>query len=119
MTEWSVEVGNWLTEELAESFAQGPILDDNGTRLLTEKQVARVAGLKIEVFSHEHPPPHFRVKYSGETANYTIDDCTQMNGGLKKFYRNIKTWHAKNKDALISAWNKMRPGDCPVGKYEE
>jgi len=36
-------------------------------------------------------------------------------GGLKKWFKNIKKWHKQNKGELISAWNAMRPEGCPVG----
>jgi hypothetical protein len=81
--------------------------------------VDRFADLKIEVFSNEHPPPHFRIKCGNETANYRISDCEQLNGGLKRYHRTIKAWHARNKPKLIEVWNGRRPTDCPVGKYRE
>ncbi len=80
-------------------------------------RVARVKGLTVEVFAKEHPPPHFRVAANGETANYRIDDGTQINGGLLRRRRTIEQWHAQNKQLLIDAWNKRRPTDCPVGEY--
>jgi hypothetical protein len=75
--------------------------------------------LKIEIFANEHPPPHFRAKYGGETGNYRIRDCEQLNGGLRRHYRVIREWHSKNKPKLIAAWNNFRPSDCPVGEYVE
>ena len=66
MTEWSVVIDDELVASLAVSMRQGPIHEiqgDTGLRLLTEDTVARINGLKIEVFSNEHPPPHFRVEY--------------------------------------------------------
>jgi hypothetical protein len=120
MSEWIVilESGD-ARAALVWSLDQGPIMNDSGQRLLTEKQVERIGSLKIEVFSDEHPPPHFRVIYNGETANYAIADCSQLNGGLRKFRRNIVQWHADNKQVLIDAWNKSRPTGCPVGEYVE
>ena len=73
---------------LQESFARGPIVDDQGRRRLGEAQVARLGSLKIEIFAREHPPPHFRVSYQGDTASYRISDCTKINGRLEKFERN-------------------------------
>jgi hypothetical protein len=70
--EWLVPVPHTIEEELAQSFQSGPIIDDQGLRFLTEEQVANLDGLKIEIFSKEHPPPHFRVLYAGETANFTV-----------------------------------------------
>src|SRR5262249_20450266 len=81
--------------------------------------VDRFGGLKIEVFSNEHPPPHFRVRCNGETANYRIDNCEQLNGGLGRHYREIKDWHSIHKSKLIQKWNSSRPTDCPVGVYRE
>ncbi len=104
--------------DLAESFAQGPILG-NGRRSLTEKSVGQIGPLKIELFSKEHPPPHFRVSCQGETANYRISDCLKLNGGLERFDRNIRQWHAQNKQKLISTWDDRRPTNCPVGAYAE
>ena len=118
MPEWTVPITDERAlQELEESLYQGPIIDDQGRRFLTEAQVARLGGLKIEVFSVEHPPPHFRVSFQGQTANYQISDCCQMNGGLQKFYRNIRQWHAEHKQELIDAWNRFRPTNCPVGVY--
>ena len=86
---------------------------------LVEFLVDRYRGLKIEVFADEHPPPHFRVRCSGEIANYKISDCTQLNGGLARHWRVIRRWHKKHKLDLIHAWDKARPSDCPVGEYRE
>jgi len=123
MNEWTIDLEETYEDavkELEESFFQGPILDDIGRRLLTEKTIARIDGLKIEVFANEHPPPHFRVNYQGESNNFKISDCEPLHGNsLKKYHRNIKQWHKKNKQHLIKAWNNFRPDDCPVGKYTE
>jgi hypothetical protein len=81
--------------------------------------VGRFAGLKIIMFSREHPPPHFRVMCGGESADYRISDCEQLEGGLRKHYKVIREWHAENKPKLIEVWNKTRPTDCPVGPYRE
>ena len=106
--------------ELEECFCSGPMIDDNGTRLLNEELFDRLNGLKIDIFSNEHPPPHFRVKFQGQTNNFTISDCTPLNGNaLKKYFRNIKKWHAENKEGIVEFWDKKRPDDCPVGKYRE
>jgi hypothetical protein len=84
-----------------------------------ERLVDRFGALRIEVFAREHPPPHFRVICGGESANYRIADCHQLNGGLRREYRIVREWHAQNKDKLIDAWNRHRPSDCPVGEYRE
>jgi hypothetical protein len=122
MSEWSVDLEDKLLAELAESIRQGPVVEirgDTGLRLLTEETVGRIKGLKIEVFSNEHPPPHFRVKYQGSTANFTIRECNRMNGSgeILRFEKNIHLWWQTNKQKLIDKWNSSRPTDCPVGEY--
>lgn len=120
MPEWETiitDVGAVTT--LGECFARGGLIDDAGKRWLNEEEVGRIGSLKISVFSNEHPPPHFRVSYQGETANYRISDCAKLNGGLDRFNRNIKKWHAVHKPMLIDTWNETRPNNCPVGRYRE
>ena len=114
--EWIVEA-NALAVTLAESFRQGPVVDDFGRRMLAEELVANLDGLKIEIFAKEHPPPHFRVFYAGETANFTIDDCRKINGDLRKWEKNIRDWHVENRQNLIDTWNRTRPDGCPVGPF--
>ena len=124
MTKGAFLLSDELIEELAESIRQGQIIeirDGKPIRFLTEETVARVNGLKLEVFSDEHPPPHFRVKYQSSTANYKIADCSRINGRgeVLKYEKNIRLWWEENKPKLIEIWNQSRPSDCPVGSYKE
>ena len=118
MAEWAVDVDPELVAELDACFQLGP-LDEDGKRLAVKKFAGQINGLKIEIFSNEHSPPHFRVKHGAESCNYRIDNCRPCNPerGLKKFHRNIKKWHSKNKNHLIKTWNETRPSGCPVGEY--
>jgi hypothetical protein len=106
-----------LVAELRQSFQDGPIIDDNGTRFLTEEEVGRFKGLVISIFSDEHPPPHFCVRYQGETASFSITEGKRLAGnrGLEKFERNIQGWWKDNRARLMERWNANRPSDCPVG----
>ena len=118
MKEWKVTIPENLTRTLEECIEQGAIIDKNGKRHLKEHRFGQLDKLKIEVFSDEHPPPHFRVYYQGKHNDFTISDCTPLNGNnLKKYFRNIKKWHKENKSEIINFWNEKRPSNCPVGKY--
>jgi hypothetical protein len=105
------------TEALRLSFGDGPIVDDQGTRLLEEVEVGRFRGLVVHIMFDEHPPPHFCVKYQGEKANFSIESGCRLhnNKGLERFDRNIKKWWQINKSYLIEKWNETRPTDCQVG----
>lgn len=115
---WQVEVSDPAVLELEESFNQGPIIDDQGQRFLNEREVDRIDGLKIIVYSDEHSPPHFLVTCSEGSQRFQISDCKPLDrSGLEKYLRNIRKWHEKNKEVLVKAWNESRPTDCPVGVY--
>jgi len=120
MKEWKIELPPELSKELEDCFQMGAIIDDNELRFFTEEVVDRINGLKIEIFSNEHPPPHFRVCYAGECNNFSIKNCERLNGdALSTYFRNIKKWHKNNKEKLIEFWNEKRPTDCVVGNYRE
>jgi Domain of unknown function (DUF4160) len=124
VTEYVIGVTDDLERELATSFAAGRIVEitDKGPIVEFKKVlVAKLGGVKVEIFSNEHPPPHFRVKFQGSTANYTIKDCTRIKGSgeVVRFEKNILLWWQSNKQQLIDIWDKMRPTNCPVGAYQE
>lgn len=112
---WRVDVPNEAADALLESLSLGPIVDEAGRRLLTEARIDRFNGFSIDIFADEHPPPHFRVSYAGETANFRITDGEKLNGGLDRYLRNIRKWQKENRDLLVDSWNRLRPTDCPVG----
>lgn len=85
-----------------------------GERILYH-YVASQDGIKAEVFSNEHPPPHFRLKRHGQVANYSIADCQRLNGDLRLPERAVRKWWAKHRMAIALAWNEYRPSDCTVG----
>jgi hypothetical protein len=124
VTEYVIGVTADLEKELAESFAGGRVIEITNRGPIVEfrkVQVDRLNGVKIEIFSDEHPPPHFRVKFQGSTANYTIKDCTRINGSgeVVRFEKNIIVWWKANKPKLIDIWDERRPANCPVGVYQE
>jgi hypothetical protein len=114
-----VPVEGKIADELLADLRSGPIVDDKGRRFLTEAKVGAFGGFRVDIFADEHPPPHFRVQYAGQTANYRISDGAKINGGLDRFQRNIHQWYLSNRDLLISKWNTMRPSDCPVGVFRD
>jgi hypothetical protein len=118
VSEWAIELGQDQGVRDLHDFMEQE-RDGQGKGNDFELLLDRFGSLKVEVFAREHPPPHFRVICAGESANFRISDCHQLNGGLRKYYRKIREWHAANKPRLIHAWNDRRPSDCPVGIYKE
>ena len=116
--EWSVPVDTTVVLDLESSLVTGPMNED-GTYRLDEVAVGHINGLKVEIFSNEHPPPHFRVSFQGESNTFEICSGTPMHGNtLKKYHRNIKDWHRKHRNYFVERWNKLRPSNCPVGEVK-
>lgn len=94
--------------------------DDGKLFLLESKQlVARLNGLKIEIYSNEHPPPHFHVKSPNVDASFDIENCDLLKGKVSsRDSSKIRYWYQHAKPVLIEVWNSTRPGNCTVGIYE-
>jgi hypothetical protein len=113
LEEWAL----WLEPILHNDCA---IFERNGESFLieTKQLVARLDGLRIEIYPDEHAPPHFHVKSPGLDASFTIDDCRLLKGNPDSHViRKVQFWHRHAKRELISVWNLTRPTDCVVGKY--
>lgn len=117
--EFVVELTSKEVSELQTAFLFG---EDNQKPYKFRHFVGLIGGnVKVEIFSKEDPPPHFRVIYQGSTANFTIKDCSLRDGSgqVLRYQGKIQTWWVKNKQLLIDKWNSTRPTDCPVGEYRE
>ncbi len=96
------------------------VYEENGELFLieTKQLVARLDGLKIEIYANEHPPPHFHVKSPNVNASFDIENCTLLEGSVnKKDLKKIQFWHKHAKLILVEIWNSRRPTSCPVGKF--
>lgn len=96
------------------------VWEENGEMFLIEiKQlVARVDGLKIEIYPNEHPPPHFHVVTPNINVSFDIENCNLVKGGIAgRDRKKIVFWHKHSKPLLIDVWNSTRPLNCTVGKY--
>jgi len=114
--------------EYLDAIVHGPCLileKDNELQLIenpfiTKAQVAIVRGMRVEIYSKEHPPPHFHVLSPTIDASFRIDNCTLLNGEVTKDeHKKIRYWHKQAKPMLIEKWNLMRPTDCVAGLYRE
>jgi|LFRM01.1.fsa_nt_gb hypothetical protein len=74
-------------------------------------EVDRFKGVKIAIYSDEHPPPHFHVKSgNGNDASFRIDNGKYISGKIgKRERRNVEHYLSLSKDRLIEIWNKSRP----------
>lgn len=88
------------------------------TLILGKALFDTIKGLKIEVYSREHSPPHFHVKDDRVNAEFLLDDCSYMKGKISgKNIRLIEYWYLKAREKLIEFWNERRATDCVVGEF--
>ena len=111
------EYAEWL-----EAILHNPceMVERDGELFLIESKplVARVDGLRIEIYPGEHPPPHFHVKSPDLSASLVIDDCRLLAGKIDaRSHKKIRYWHNRAKPLLIAAWDSTRPTHCQVGRY--
>jgi hypothetical protein len=105
---------------LALLFSSGLSVWQSDTLYYTKQVVARVHGLKIEMYAREHPPPHFHVTGGGINATFSLEDCSLINGEISgREQALVRWWYRRSGSILISAWNQSRPSDCPVGPVQE
>lgn len=106
-----------LTKGLEHLLNGGYAIWEDGELYSIRQLVAKVNGLKIEIYSNEHPPPHFHIKGGNINAAFSIIDCEQLEGKVSRREKElIKWWHKQGKDRLIDIWNSTRPTNCPVGE---
>lgn len=107
-----------LTKGLEHLLNGGYAVWDEGELYSIRQLVAKVKGLKIEIYSNEHPP-HFHIKGGGINASFSILDCQHLQGKVDSREKVlIELWYNKGKSQLIEIWNKTRPSDCSVGPIE-
>jgi hypothetical protein len=86
----------------------------------TKQLVDRVNGLRLEIFSHEHSPPHFHVKGGAIDATFSIADGSLLRGKINSRQRALLAWwYERSRKKLIEIWNHTRPSNCSVGPIEE
>lgn len=108
------------TTALAQLLSSGVAVWDDGSLYSIRQLVAKVNGLKIEVFAREHPPPHFHISGGGIDATFSLTTCELLQGKISgREAALVKWWYDRSRSNLISAWNQSRPTDCPVGPVNE
>lgn len=107
-------------DSLAALLSGGYGVWTDGTLYNIRQLVARVNGLKIEVFSREHPPPHFHISGGGLDATFSLVDGTHLEGQIGGRERAlVDWWYQRSRATLVRAWNESRPTDCSVGPVVE
>lgn len=93
---------------------------DDGTEIFYEIRalVDTYMGLKFEVRPREHAPPHFHVSYGNQSAAFSIENGSLIEGnfGVRET-RIVQHFYQLAKHNIIDKWNQTRPTNCLVGEY--
>jgi hypothetical protein len=106
-----------LVSALDKLLTGGFAVWDDGELYSIKQLVERINGLRIEIFSREHAPPHFHVSGGDIDATFAIEDgrllCGKIDG---RNLRLVQWWYERGRTVLVETWNQTRPDDCPVGE---
>ena len=118
----AVEILSAEGDDLERLFVQASFAEMRAFQQLNPGMMFHLVGftgsLKIEIFSDEHPPPHFRVKFHQQTANFEIATCRRLNGNLERRDREVSLWWKLHRKVIAEEWNNHRPTNCPVGRID-
>ncbi len=72
--------------------------------------IKRIDGTKIDVYSREHPPPHFHALYAEHEELIEIETLETYAGKLpSNKRRKVISWAAENQDILTDNFKRLNP----------
>lgn len=72
--------------------------------------VKLIDNIKIDIYSREHPPPHFHAKYAEFEELIEINTLETYAGKIPKVQRKkVTDWAADNKQFLLDIFNQLNP----------
>jgi hypothetical protein len=67
--------------------------------------IARVGGIRIDMYHRDHNPPHFHAIDGDDEALFRIADLSILQGGLSSASeRAVKVWASNHQSALALNW---------------
>ncbi len=67
-------------------------------------------GIKINIYTNEHPPPHFHAIYGKDEAMISISSLEIIKGNLKNSqYKKIRNWAINYQNALLRIFIELNP----------
>ncbi len=71
--------------------------------------LAIIDGISILMFTNDHPPPHFHVRFAGRRAKFDIATGDMIKGTLdKRTVKKVRLWTVLNRDSLLRAWTRCQ-----------
>lgn len=78
-------------------------------------EISRFEGIIIQMYIHDHNPPHFHAFHGDDTAMFSIDTGQMIQGDfpLKKAAL-VTAWAILNYKNLMKNWNSLSNGQNPT-----
>jgi len=78
-------------------------------------EISRFYGISIILRLNEHRPPHFHVRYGGESAAVAIRGARLLEGRLRpRVRRLVLEWAALHEKELLADWDLVERGLAPL-----
>jgi hypothetical protein len=72
--------------------------------------VITIDSIKIDVYSREHPPPHFHAKFAEFEELIEIETLETYAGNIPRMQRKkVTDWAGDNKKFLLDVFNQLNP----------
>ena len=72
--------------------------------------IVTIDTIKIDIYSREHPPPHFHAKFAEYEELIEIETLKTYAGRLPKVQRKkVADWAADNKEFLSGIFKQLNP----------
>ena len=70
------------------------------------ERVGEIKGIKFDVYTRDHNPPHVHAKYDKYEISISLIDFKVLVGNIPEKNKNIAIkWVKKNQDRLLNKWN--------------
>lgn len=77
-------------------------------------RVSEFFGIVVTMYYHDHPPPHFHVRYAEHRAAYGIDSLALLRGELpRRAHALVLEWATLHREELRINWDRARSGRTP------
>jgi hypothetical protein len=68
-----------------------------------------IEGVYIDLYFHDHAPPHFHARYAEAEAIISIRELKTLKGSLPKSKsRNVMAWAKEHQTELMEIWDQLQ-----------
>jgi hypothetical protein len=78
-------------------------------------EISRFYGIVIQMYGHDHPPPHFHARYGSQAAMVGINPIEVLEGTLeRRALSMVLEWAALHQRELLANWKLLEADQMPA-----